>query len=719
MLKNNKKKGFSLIELVAVIAIMAIVAMLLVPGLMRHTEESRAGKDVTSMDEVTNAVLLSVSDQKGYDEMVQYSLTDNVSCYIDKTTENGYTKIITREQVGNVLAQYSFDDDCRRMDETPYTLAGNMRGVTITFEPDHTNANATYNLKDAVINKFVGPNNNVKLENCEYVYSSLKAAMGETIVLDSNTYKNSEFTIFIRLGTTGGNDADKQDAVKVYGQYSGTNLMAEDITYSTAIDRNSNVENNNGNQDNGGNDGNGNGGINNGGTPDYDSGDLNNGGSLGNGGEVEREVIPEGGIYKTGFTKTEEGWNYGDMWIEDAGVITLTAGDYFPEKPSAGDWYSYGEYEYGYGSYCDCLDGWCKSYIEDGGWAVRYVGSSTTAPEMLREIVGKPITNLQEAFYGTSVRVAPTIPETVTNMFGCFENSNIRDVSKIVIPRGCTSTAYLFTRCSSLIDASTMTMGDHVTDASSMFMYCSNLKKAPRMSSGLTDIITCFSNCTSLTSVDLSNCTKLEYVQSAFEKCTSLKTAPKFVSGWNFSGTFRDCTALVESPELPASAVHLYSMFYGCTSLQKAPILHGEVECVNYMFGKCTSLRSVTVHTNKINKTEIGGIFTQDQAGGCAGMFDKTTQKIYLIGTANKSVKNLMATQCSNSNVIVPASYFYIDGKIYQSDEGMTLSAWVNSSYNTDGYKLSGQTVWNSTSTKYLNKSASVTISQGTTFTLK
>ena len=647
MLKNNKKKGFSLIELVAVIAIMAIVAMLLVPGLMRHTEESRAGKDITSMDEVTNAVLLSVSDQKGYDEMVQYSLTDNVSCYIDKTTENGYTKIITREQVGNIQAQYSFDDDCRRMDETPYTLAGNMRGVTITFEPDHTNANATYNLKDAVINKFVGPNNDVKLVSCEYVYSSLKAAMGETIVLDSNTYKNSEFTVFIRLGTTGGNDAEKQDAVKVYGQYSGTNLIAEDITYSTAIDRNSNVENNNGNQDNGGNGGNGNGGTNNGGTPDYDSGDLNNGGSLGGGGEVEREVIPEGGIYKTGYTQTEMGWNYGDVWIEDANVKTLVAGDYFPEKPLPGDRYTYGEYEYGYGSYHDPLDGWCDSGVSDGGWAVAYIGRSTTAPEMLREIANKPITNLSETFYGTSVRVAPTIPETVTNMFGCFESSSISDVSKIVIPRSCTKISYMFSRCSSLVDASTMKIGDHVTDMNAMFMYCKNLTKAPQMPANLYTMTNCFKDCSKLKTVDMSRCTKLEYAMSAFENCKAMTVAPKFVSGKEFSSMFRGCTALLESPELPSTVTVVRSMFVGCTSLKKAPIIHSNIQTASYMFSGCTSLQEVVVHSNHIYLTEYADY------NSCNKIFEGTTKTIYIKGTANQSVKEAMASQCPNNNCIV------------------------------------------------------------------
>ena len=56
------------------------------------------------------------------------------------------------------------------------------------------------------------------------LYNKLRAQIGDSIVLSSQTYRNSDYTIFIRLGSLGGNEAGAQDAIAVYGQWSGTNL---------------------------------------------------------------------------------------------------------------------------------------------------------------------------------------------------------------------------------------------------------------------------------------------------------------------------------------------------------------------------------------------------------------------------------------------------------------------------------------------------------------
>ena len=59
-----------------------------------------------------------------------------------------------------------------------------------------------------------------------YLYNRVRSVIGDTVELTSQTYRNSEYTVFIRIGSTGGNQADAQDAIKVYGQWNGTNLMA-------------------------------------------------------------------------------------------------------------------------------------------------------------------------------------------------------------------------------------------------------------------------------------------------------------------------------------------------------------------------------------------------------------------------------------------------------------------------------------------------------------
>lgn len=263
-MNNNKNKGFSLVELIVVIAIMAVMVAVLAPSLLQYVERSRAQKDDSAMGEVANAIMLGMSDQKIYDEVLYSTAKGNVSCYIDAATEAGLTdaqkatKVVTKEAgTGDEnKAQYLYGDDCRLADETNYTFAGNMRGVTITFEPGTKAGSSTvFEIGDAIVNKalvasapgvaadragstvsYYGANTwtGAKLsemeseatnQNHHYLFNRVRATVGDTITLTSQTYRRSSYTVFIRMGSTGGNSAAGQDAVTVYGQWSGTNLQ--------------------------------------------------------------------------------------------------------------------------------------------------------------------------------------------------------------------------------------------------------------------------------------------------------------------------------------------------------------------------------------------------------------------------------------------------------------------------------------------------------------
>jgi type IV pilus assembly protein PilA len=271
-IRKNASKGFSLVELIVVIAIMAVMVAVLAPSLLAYVERSRAQKDDSAMGEVTNAILLGLSDQDIYDEVLFFTAYGNVSCYIDEATEgalgedaeNIETKAgATGEQTG-WKRQYTFDDDARLNDEVPYYAAGNMRGVTITFQPEKNSNSSKFVIGDAIINKFLQEDTdvNAKLEDetqlvaadrvadevtyindspvyadhgtfdtmasgsssNTYLYNRTRATIKDKIDLTSQTYRNSEYTVFIRMGSTGGNQADAQDAIVVYGQWNGTNL---------------------------------------------------------------------------------------------------------------------------------------------------------------------------------------------------------------------------------------------------------------------------------------------------------------------------------------------------------------------------------------------------------------------------------------------------------------------------------------------------------------
>lgn len=267
--RKNENKGFSLVELIVVIAIMAVMTSVLAPALLQYVERSRAQKDDSAMGEVTNAIMLALSDQEIYDEVLCYACTGNVSCYVDSEASISdankvQIKAATNGGGNNASEIFEYNDNARQKDEVEYLVAGQMRGVTITFYPAKNTNASQYTLSEGVVNAFVRKQNegdtNVGAEDgsviasehkyytasgptyatagtlstmCagsnttnHYLYNRVRSVIGDRVELTSQTYRNSQYTVFIRIGSTGGNQADAQDAIKVYGQWNGTNLMA-------------------------------------------------------------------------------------------------------------------------------------------------------------------------------------------------------------------------------------------------------------------------------------------------------------------------------------------------------------------------------------------------------------------------------------------------------------------------------------------------------------
>lgn len=239
---RNRNNGFSLVELIVVIAIMAVLVAVLAPALLQYVERSRAQKDDSAMGEVTNAIQLALADQNAYDEALKYVLSGKnggnyaSSCYVDGTSALADSdKVYTKGD-----SEFYYPDSKRKADETEYSFSGQMRGLTITFTPTavkegskkkhfvlsngQINSDGQYDT-DGVINlgnAFVGES-----DNKGQIYNKLRAAIGDTVDVTSQTYRNSPYTVFIRMGTTGGNDSANQDAIKVYGQWGGTNLAEQ------------------------------------------------------------------------------------------------------------------------------------------------------------------------------------------------------------------------------------------------------------------------------------------------------------------------------------------------------------------------------------------------------------------------------------------------------------------------------------------------------------
>ena len=251
-IRTNENKGFSLVELIVVIAIMAVMAAVLAPSLLGYVERSRAQKDDSAMGELTNSIKLALADQDVFDECLAYTNQNAKSCYVDKTDglpTEAPGKIVTKEAAtqggaaqgaNKQLEQFMYSDEYRKLDETKYAFEGNMRGLTITFVNDGTaDKKATFDIAKGIVNGSATLNKNCDDTNADgifkdmtagtgaqsgYLYNRVRATVGDKIELSSQTYRNSEYTVFIRMGSTGGNQATAQDAIQVYGQWNGTNL---------------------------------------------------------------------------------------------------------------------------------------------------------------------------------------------------------------------------------------------------------------------------------------------------------------------------------------------------------------------------------------------------------------------------------------------------------------------------------------------------------------
>ena len=473
-------KGFPLVELIVVIAIMAIMVAVLAPSLLGYVEKSRMQKDDSAMNEVSSALHLSLADQNVYDELVPFVAKDNYSCYCDGDLT---TNIYENQTPIKGNEYWLYNDNCRLLDETVYKPAGKMRGVTITLKP---NGSAEYILKDGIVNKIgndttkKGANAGKVLNDCPELYNRLRSTVGDTIKVSSQTYRNSDYTIFISMGTTGGNQADKQDAIQVYGQYNGTNLSE----VAPASNINSNTQ-----------------------APMYNHND-----------ELlhQQNIIPEGGTYYVGVNKSLLG-DYSNA------TQILNAGDSFPMNTQAGDVYVYGDYEYRYNyRWYSEERGW-DGIHDQKGWAPRVLNATKTSyAPVLESINDLPITSLYNSFSNCFVMLtAPEIPKAVTEIGAAFdccyelqtpphsvpENvinmvQTFRNCNKLAISPELnkayklTNMRAAFFGCRSLIQPPVIP--DSVKNMDGTFFWCDKLKSAPIIPSGVQELTSTFQFCMSL-----------------------------------------------------------------------------------------------------------------------------------------------------------------------------------------------------------------------------
>ena len=587
MVLQSKNKGFSLVELIVVIAILVVFAAVLIPSLLQYTENSRAQKDESAMDEVVNAVQLALADQDCFDEMLQYSCTNNFVTYSDSTGD---------------YASQAIDGEFWAPD-------GAGRATTITFNPETGSNNATiYRMDSAIINDMTYGNGSVAhgrvmegslIENNQcylknaslngnqtgYLYNRVRQTIGDSVTSTSQTYRNSSFTVFIRF-----TQKDGVTVADVSGQFNGTNLYegapaaigsgtteyeqetgAPIVSVTTPGKQESN----------------------------YTASDLMGSVTLSGGNDYkendrinikEGAIIPEGGVY---YVKC----NYQNRKIGqyDNCAQKLVAGDYFPEL-SWGDVFVYGDYEYQYHYYCSS-GGWLNNTAgreNSDGWGVVAIDKTKSHyGTILSYINNRPVMNMSMTFYSCkNMTISPQIPETVLNIDYAYALTSITHAPNI--PDSVTVSTSAFAGCDKL-EIGPKYVSKNLTNTSAMFRSCKNLKIAP----------------------DFSHCDKLTNMHTTYYGCKNLITYHGNKNGnGNFSNyalpinlsiaseLFAYCEKITHAPQLPNKVTNISGMFVYNISLQSATIVPSSVTNMQAAFNDCVKLNGIVVINSTPTKYE-------------------------------------------------------------------------------------------------------------------
>lgn len=187
------------------------------------------GHDDAAAAELANAVMFALADQDIWDELVGYICDGNFSSYVSESADLEATKVFY--DCGHENAHYYYDADAR-VEDGMYSIAGYMRGITITFHQVEEDGKYYYVIGDGIINEYVRPNSTVQgredidvvhegktpdYENHgtvktlkgpdaanQYLYARVRATVGEKVEMVSSYYRDVPLTVFIALETTDG-----------------------------------------------------------------------------------------------------------------------------------------------------------------------------------------------------------------------------------------------------------------------------------------------------------------------------------------------------------------------------------------------------------------------------------------------------------------------------------------------------------------------------------
>ena len=255
--------------------------------------------------------------------------------------------------------------------------------------------------------------------------------------------------------------------------------------------------------------------------------------------------------------------------------------------------------------------------------------------------------------FGTNGGVASDREKSLLEVYEC-NTENVTDMS------------HMFRNCTSLtsLDLSNFNT-QNVTNMSYMFYYCPSLTSLDFSNFNtqkVTNMSFMFYNCNGLTSLDLSsfNTQNVEFMNGMFYYCPSLTSLN--LSNFNtqkvtnMSNMFRECpvTSLDLSSFNTESVTNMSNMFYECsvTSLDLSSFNTESVTNMSNMFYECSNLTSLNISNfNTQNVTDMSSMFYECSNLTSLDLSNFNTENVTTMENMFNGCSSLTSLDISNFNI--------------------------------------------------------------------
>ena len=228
---------------------------------------------------------------------------------------------------------------------------------------------------------------------------------------------------------------------------------------------------------------------------------------------------------------------------------------------------------------------------------------------------------------------------TITQLDGIFSNN--QTLKKVTLPKSVTSLNYTFQGCTLLSEVVNTEQIQRF--GSSTFSNCSSLKSID-MSNCEVIAYNAFENCNNLQSVNLKKCKTIE--SNAFSACSNLQSVGDLSSCTTIGAdAFSSCSSL-KSIDISNCNSLAWNVFHYCSKLEEVK-LSKQINKINEsMFSGCTNLKSIDLS----NCTSIGGnAFSECRSLTSVG---NTALLSSIQGSAFSGCVNLTNIDLSNCTVV-------------------------------------------------------------------